>query len=80
MITLIILFILYIYLRLRYIKAGRIIFCLFLLIELCMIITDCMLWVYEHIFYFVFYALILASFIYGVKRMIKKRSIKHASI
>jgi hypothetical protein len=80
MITLVLLFALYVYLRLRYIKAGRIIFCVFLFIEFCMIVTDVMQWLYAHIFYFVFYALILVSFVYGIKRMLKKRSVKHAIV
>ncbi len=62
---------LYIFLRLKYIKAGRFIFIAFLLIEICMIITDVFLWIYAHVFYFLFFLMTFVWFIFCIKKFIK---------
>lgn len=72
MTTAIILFILYVYLRIRYVKAGRYIFCCFLFIEFCMIITDVMQWIYAHVFYLLLMAVAIIVLYLEVKSYVRK--------
>ena len=64
---------LYIFLRLRFIKAGRIVFILFLVLELFMLITNLMQWLYSHLFYLMFFLLTFTWFIFSIKSYLKSR-------
>ena len=64
---------LYVFLRLKYIKAGRIVFILFLILELFMLITDIMQWIYAHVFYFLFFLMTFIWFIFSIKSYLKSR-------
>jgi hypothetical protein len=72
MVTAVILFILYVYLRLRYVRAGRFIFCIFLFIEFCMLVTDCMQWLYAHVFYLLLMIVVIIVLYLEVKSYVRK--------
>jgi len=55
------------------IKIGKIILCLYVLIHVCILITDFMQWLYSSLFSLMIYATITAVTVWRIKVFVKKK-------